>query len=118
MNDKEKKIAEMEMQMALPEFWNDKERAQAVLKEYNKLKADIAEAGKFEKGNAIVTIFSGAGGDDAEDFSAMLLQMYMKYVDRKKWSVRFLHENQNDHGGYRNVMFEVEVQRRIRHAQK
>jgi peptide chain release factor 2 len=55
----------------------------------------------------MVTIFSGAGGDDAEDFSAMLLRMYFKYFDSKNWSYALLHENQNDHGGYRNVTVEV-----------
>ncbi len=107
MNEKEKKIQEIEVAMSEPEFWNDKERAQTILKEHAMLKANIAEASKFEKGNAIITIFSGAGGDDAEDFSRMLLDMYMKYADRKKWGVSFIHENKNDHGGYRNVTFEI-----------
>jgi len=108
MNEKEKRLTEIEAQMAEAEFWNDKDHAQAVLKEHMQLKAEVAEAGKYEKGNAIMTIFSGAGGDDAEDFSRMLLEMYMKYAAKKKWSVRFLHENQNDHGGYRNITLEIE----------
>ena len=108
MNEKEKRIAEIETAMSEADFWNDKEKAQAVLKEHAALKAEIAEAGKFEKGNAIITIFSGAGGDDAEDFSRMLLEMYMKYSAKRGWSISFIHENKNDHGGYRNVTFELE----------
>jgi len=107
MNDKEKRVGEIEAVMSESEFWNDKERAREFLKEHAALKTEIAEAAKFEKGNAIITIFSGAGGDDAEDFSRMLLEMYMKYADRKKWGVSFIHENKNDTGGYRNVTFEV-----------
>ncbi|HEU5114930.1 MAG TPA: peptide chain release factor-like protein, partial [Candidatus Paceibacterota bacterium] len=90
------------------DFWSDKERAQNALKELASLKAEIAEAGKYEKGNAVVTIFSGAGGDDAEDFSRILLEMYMKYAAKKGWGISFIHQNQNDHGGYRNVTFEIE----------
>jgi peptide chain release factor 2 len=67
----------------------------------------LAGACKYDKGNAIITIFSGAGGDDAEDFSAMLFRMYTKYAERKAWNIFLLHENTNDHGGYRNVTFEV-----------
>ena len=93
--------------MARAEFWENKNRAQTLLKELNSLKAEIAEVDKFEKGNAIITIFSGAGGDDAEDFSRILLDMYMKYADRKGWIIHFIHQNQNDHSGYRNVTFEV-----------
>jgi peptide chain release factor 2 len=108
MNEKHKRIAEIESLMAEASFWDNKDKAQAILKELNTLKAGIAEGEKYEKGNAIMTIFSGAGGDDAEDFSRILLEMYMKYFDKKGWSVKFLHQHQNDHGGYRNVTLEVE----------
>lgn len=107
MNEKEKRISEIETLMSEADFWNDRERAQTLLKEHVALKAELAESGKFEKGNAIITIFSGAGGDDAEDFSRMLLDMYMKYADKKRWGVSFIHENKNDHGGFRNVTFEI-----------
>ncbi len=107
MIDPQKRIAEIEALMADASFWDAKEKAQHILKELNTLKALAAEVEKYEKGNAIVTIFSGAGGDDAEDFSRMLLEMYLKYFDRKGWSVHFLHQHQNDHGGYRNVTCEV-----------
>ncbi|MDE1875009.1 MAG: PCRF domain-containing protein, partial [Patescibacteria group bacterium] len=107
MQTKRERISEIETMMADASFWNDKDRAQAVLKELNALKVEMAEVGKYEQGNAVVTIFSGAGGDDAEDFSRMLLEMYMKYVDSRGWSIHFLHENQNNHGGYRNVTFEI-----------
>lgn len=108
MNKNSQRVFEIEKLIADPAFWENKDRAQAVLKELNGLKAEIAEVAKFEMGNAVVTIFSGAGGDDAEDFSRMLLDMYMKYADKKGWTVHFIHQNQNDHGGYRNVTFEIQ----------
>jgi peptide chain release factor 2 len=106
-NDVEKEIVKLETQMQGPDFWNDKNKAQNVLKELAKLKNKLGGAQKYDKGNAILTIISGAGGDDAEDFSAMLLNMYMKYANRKNWDIFFIHEHKNDHGGYRNVSFEV-----------
>ena len=54
-----------------------------------------------------MTIFSGAGGDDAEDFSRILLEMYLKYFSNKNWQVSVAHKNENDHGGYRNITLEV-----------
>ena len=77
------------------------------MKELAELKAKLGGALKYDKGNAIITIISGAGGDDAEDFSRMLLDMYMKYANKKNWGVFFIHENKNDNGGYRNVSFEI-----------
>jgi peptide chain release factor 2 len=90
------------------DFWNDKDKAQALLRELAVLRAEHAEAGKYEKGNAIITIFSGAGGDDAEDFSRILFEMYQKYIVKKGWSLYLIHKNDNDHGGFRNITFEVE----------
>ena len=106
-DDINKKIEELENAMGRPDFWNDKIQAQNILKELVELKEKKEGFGKYDKGPAIVTIISGAGGDDAEDFSRMLLDMYMKYADRKNWGISFVHEHKNDHGGYRNVSFEI-----------
>ncbi len=105
--EKQKKLAELEAQMSGVDFWSDKNKAQAVIKEIADLKAEIAGVGKYDNGDAILTILSGAGGDDAEDFSKMLLQMYCKYFTNKNWSYKILDENENDHGGYRNITLEV-----------
>lgn len=101
------RIKAIEDAMLLPDFWADKERAQKMMKDLQELKAEAEGGGKYDKANAIITIFSGAGGDDSEDFSAMLFRMYMKYCERKGWGLEVLHENENDHGGYRNLTFEV-----------
>ena len=105
--DVQKEIEKIEVLMQAPDFWNDKNKAQEILKELAELKIEKEGLGKYDKGSAIVTIISGAGGDDAEDFSAMLLSMYMKYANKKGWEISFIHEHKNDHGGYRNVSFEV-----------
>lgn len=93
--------------MMAPDFWNEKEKAQAVIRELQKLKDELEGVGQYDRGDAVMTIFSGAGGDDAEDFSAMLLKMYFKYFDSKNWGYSIVHENQNDHGGFRNVTVEI-----------
>ena len=103
----EKKISELETQMSEADFWSDKNKAQAILKKLAELKANQASVNKYDKGNAIVTIISGAGGDDAEDFVSMLLSMYMKYANKKGWGVHFIHEHKNERGGYKNVSFEI-----------
>lgn len=103
----EEKIKKLEEEIQSSDFWVDKNQAQAVLKELAELKNKKEGLGKYDKGNAIITIISGAGGDDAEDFSAMLLNMYLKYADRKGWKIFFIHAHRNDHGGYRNVSVEI-----------
>src|SRR5260221_14704915 len=103
----DERIKEIEEAMNGGDFWADKNKAQAMIKELQELKIVKEGGGKYDKGDAIMTIFAGAGGDDAEDFAAMLANMYRKYIAAKNWSVSLLHENTNDHGGFRNVTFEI-----------
>lgn len=110
MKDKqatEKRIAEIEAQMAGVDFWNDKASAQAALKEFQQLKNDLEGVARYDKGNAVMTIFSGAGGDDSEDFSRMLFNMYERFFNKNNFSYHVIHENKNDHGGYRNITIEI-----------
>ncbi len=102
------RIKAIEAEMSSADFWNNKERAKEAIKELNELKAKAAEVNKYDKGHAIITIFSGAGGDDAEDFSRILYDMYAKYIEKRGWGLRILHKNENNHNGYRNITFEVE----------
>ena len=104
----ENKIEVLEAEMASADFWNDKDVAQATIKELQNLKDELEGVGKHDKGGAVMTIFSGAGGDDAEDFSKILLEMYLKLFTKKGWSYGVVHKNENDHGGYRNITLEID----------
>jgi len=104
---KEERIKEIELAMQANEFWSNPPKAQAMIKELQDIKDSLSGIGKFDKGNAIMTIFSGAGGDDAEDFSAILYRMYRKFAEKKGWGIEIIHMNENDHGGYRNITIEI-----------
>lgn len=103
----EKEIQRLEGEMNEPDFWSDKVKAQTTIKKIQELKDELLGAEKYDKGNAILSILSGAGGDDAEDFTAMLVRMYTKYFTQKGFSYSLIHQNENDHGGYRNISIEV-----------
>ncbi len=103
----EKKIADLEASMGDAEFWTDKAKAQAAVKELQKLKDELEGVGKYDRGDAIMSVLSGAGGDDSEDFSAILVRMYRKYAEGKGWGWSVIHSNENDHGGYRNITIEI-----------
>lgn len=105
-----KRIDEIEALMQSADFWNDKNKAQSLVKELKEIKEEFESGGakaKYDKGDAIITIFSGAGGDDAEDFSSILFKMYRKYIEKMGFGMEIIHVNENDHGGYRNITFEV-----------
>ncbi|MBA3732971.1 PCRF domain-containing protein [Patescibacteria group bacterium] len=100
-------LQKLETEMVSPDFWLNKDKAQATIRRIQELKNEIEGVGKYDAGGAVMTIFSGAGGDDAEDFSSILLKMYMRFCDKNGFGVSMLHSNDNDHGGYRNVTIEI-----------
>lgn len=101
-----KRLEELEAMMASPEFWADKDKAQQFVAEYQSLK-EGGGGDAHDRGGATLAILAGAGGDDAEDFARMLRRMYEGYAAGKGWRVRELHANENDQGGFRNVLLEI-----------
>jgi len=102
-----KRIKEIEDLMNSPTFWENSGNAQFLIKEMNELKDELLGGSKYDRGGAVMNIFSGVGGDDAEDFVRMLLEMYMNFFDLKGWSYNFLDENKTDFGGYKNITLEI-----------
>src|SRR5258707_830002 len=77
--DKRKmRIQEIEAAMQAADFWVEPAKAQSLIKELHDLKTEAEGAGAWDKGSAILSMVAGAGGDDAEDFAHMLLEMYRK----------------------------------------
>ncbi len=103
----QKRIEEIEAAMTDAGFWADKNKAQAMIKELQDLKSALEGGGQYDRGECHMTIFAGAGGDDAEDFTAMLFSMYQKFAARKGWQTTLLDSNENNHGGYRSIAFEI-----------
>ena len=102
------RIAEIEGAMQGAGFWSDKDKAQAMIKELQDLKDTLEGGNAWDRGGAVLSIVAGAGGDDAEDFAAMLLSMYQKFCTKRGWGMRALHQNENDHGGFRNLSVEID----------
>ncbi len=101
------RIAEIETAMSGADFWSDKEKAQAMVRELGELKDKKEGVAQFDRGGAIMSIISGAGGDDAEDFARMLFDMYVKFLPKRNLSYEVIHSHPNDHNGYRNISFEI-----------
>ena len=106
-SDSEERLAEIEALMAAPEFWADKDKAQELVREYRLLKeGGDPSADPHDNGSATLAILAGAGGDDAEDFAAMLAKMYRGYAAQKGWRVSQLDETESS-AGYRSVLLEM-----------
>lgn len=104
----EGRIKEIEASMLRTDFWQDSQKAQAMIKELQELKDSADGKGKYDRNYAIMTIVAGAGGDDAEDFARMLAQMYQRYSESRGWGFLVIDSNTNNENGYRNVTIEIQ----------
>jgi len=97
--DIQTRIAQIEAAQLRPDFWNDPAAAQAMYKELEELKDAAQGKGKYDRNNAVLTIVAGAGGDDAEDFARMLVEMYQKYGEGSGWQGVVFDSDTNDQNG-------------------
>lgn len=105
--EEKKKVEELKKELSdLKELSEEKELAGEIEEKIKGLEKKIKEkefqiflSGKYDKGNAILSIFAGAGGQDAQDWATMLLRMYERYSAFKGFKTKVLHQSFGEAGG-------------------
>lgn len=77
-----------------------------VFKDFKKLNIENFLSGRFDKKNVIMSVICGMGGEDAQDFTAMLGRMYVKYAESEGYKVEILEENKTD-AGLKNITMKI-----------
>ena len=151
------RLQEIEQEILKPNFWDDNESAQKLLKERTALKSDLTiwenlraevedakgylelareendeetlreisakvtrveqevQAAEFKRmlggendpNNAIVSIHSGAGGTEAQDWAEMLLRMYLRWSEREGFQTEIIDYLPGEEAGVKSVTFTV-----------
>ena len=79
-----------------------------VNKKIEKLTLETLLSGQYDKNNAILTLHSGAGGTEAQDWVEMLYRMYLRWAERNDYSVKELDYLAGEEAGIKSVTFMVE----------
>ncbi|WP_297517980.1 peptide chain release factor 2 [uncultured Clostridium sp.] len=71
------------------------------------LKVETMLSGEYDKNNAILTLHTGVGGADANDWTSMLLRMYTRWCEKKGYEVEILDYQAGDEAGVKSVSLSV-----------
>src|SRR5918995_632546 len=100
--------------MQRPGFWDDQERAAQVSAEHASqlasVEARLAEleearlfGGRYDTGDAVVTVRSGAGGTDSQDWAEMLLRMYLRWAEKRGFGVEMKEASEGEEAGIKSA---------------
>jgi len=64
-------------------------------------------SGRYDAGDALVTINAGAGGTDAQDWAEMVLRMEMRWAERRGFKVELLEVSEGEEAGIKSATFRV-----------
>jgi peptide chain release factor 2 len=78
-----------------------------IAEEIKKLEVQLLFSDPDDKRNAIVAINAGAGGTEAQDWVQMLLRMYTRWCESRKFSVEVIDYLEGEEAGIKNVTFTV-----------
>ncbi len=79
----------------------------AIQAELGQLELSTLLGGKYDKGNALLTINTGEGGTDAQDWAAMLERMYLRWCERKGYTTEILDQTEGEEAGIKTVSMVV-----------
>jgi peptide chain release factor 2 len=76
---------------------------------YHLLKKDLLFKGPYDNHSAVINLFAGAGGTDAQDWTEMLMRMYLRYIDKSPdLRAEVIEESSGEEAGLKSATIIVE----------
>jgi peptide chain release factor 2 len=112
--EEQKGLEEMEILLQLVEEQRDENEAQELSERLRRSEEAIKQiefrrmlGGEHDPNNAIISINAGAGGTEAQDWVEMLLRMYLRWAEKKKFETKIIDILTGEEAGLKNVTFMV-----------
>ncbi len=112
----EQRLDDLEVLVELAQEADDADSAEEAAAELVALEKVIQDlevqtmlSGEYDERAAVVTIRSGAGGDDATDFAEMLLRMYLRWAEQHDYPTKVLDTSYAEGAGIKSATFEIDA---------
>lgn len=79
----------------------------SIEKQVGEFKIEILLSGEYDRNDAILTLHTGVGGSDANDWTYMLLRMYTRWCEKKGYTVKTLEYLPGDEAGVKSVTLSI-----------
>jgi len=110
-----KEITELEELVAEAEREGDVSIDEEAHKKYQELKKQLEGfeffvlfSGKYDQNNAILSLHAGTGGVDAQDWAEILERMFIRFAEKKDWTVEILDRTVGNEAGIKSVTMKVD----------
>ncbi len=107
----EQSVKDIQELLAMDDASIEKDLAQQLKqaqKQFDEQKTELLFSGQYADHSAILSIHAGAGGTDAQDWTQMLLRMYVRWAEQNKYSVTTVEQSDGEEAGLKSVTFEVD----------
>jgi peptide chain release factor 2 len=74
-------------------------------RELARLQEDALFSGEYDAGDAVVTIQAGTGGTDAQDWAEILLRMYLRWAEQRRFKTELLEASAGEEAGLKSATF-------------
>ncbi|MBN9613273.1 MAG: PCRF domain-containing protein, partial [Actinobacteria bacterium] len=110
------RLDDLDVLLELAQEMDDEDSAEEARVELAELESVIGElevqtmlSGEYDARPAVITIRSGAGGDDATDFAEMLMRMYLRWAEQHDYPTKVLDTSYAEGAGIKSATFEVDA---------
>ena len=76
-------------------------------RELDRLQEEALFSGEYDPGDAVVSIHAGEGGTDAQDWAEMLLRMYLRWAEGRRFKTELLEASPGEEAGLKSATFTV-----------
>ena len=79
----------------------------SISKEMDNRELKTLLSGRFDHGNALLSIHAGAGGTDSQDWAEMLQRMYLRWADQNQYTAEILDQSPGEEAGIKSVTIAI-----------